>query len=232
MKHTIKRISLIPGLIALLMLSGFQLISPPTLFVIGDSISIQYGPYLEQFLHGRLEYSRKEDDGGAADDLGVPEGPNGGDSRMVLEYLKEQVKDPGFAPDYLLLNCGLHDIKRDAQTNDIQVSADNYKQNLQSIIDLTTKRGIQIIWMRTTAVVDTIHNTRSKQFHRYAEDHKQYNHIADQVMAANSLPVIDLYDFTWKLGVEQFMDHVHYNEQTRKLQAAYIAGYLSNYVKQ
>ena len=37
----------------------------PKLFLIGDSISIQYGPYLEKYLEGTVVYERKQDDGQA-----------------------------------------------------------------------------------------------------------------------------------------------------------------------
>jgi len=222
-----KSIILTTGVLILLVLTAFRLIAPPSLFVVGDSISIQYGPYLENFLAGRMDYDRKQDDGGVVKDLGVPENANGGDSRMVLEYLREKVKDPGFSPGYLLLNCGLHDIKRNVHTNELQVKPDNYEQNLQAIIDLMTDQDIQVIWIRTTQVVDTIHNARAKQFKRYSADQEHYNQIADQVMNANNIPAIDLYEFTKELGVDQFIDHVHYNERTRELQGAFIAGYLS-----
>ena len=38
--------------------------APPRLFVLGDSISIQYGPYLQEFLGDKVEYDRKRNDGG------------------------------------------------------------------------------------------------------------------------------------------------------------------------
>ena len=98
------------GLIVVFLLSAIQ--APfPKVFVIGDSISIQYGPYLEQYLHGFYEYDRKRDEGFSSANLDLPAGANGGDSKMVLDYLKQRLEDPGFSPDVLLLNCGLHDIK-------------------------------------------------------------------------------------------------------------------------
>jgi len=32
----------------------------PQVFVVGDSISMHYGPYLEQFLSGKMRYARKQ----------------------------------------------------------------------------------------------------------------------------------------------------------------------------
>ncbi len=203
---------------------------PPSIFLIGDSISIQYGPYLQDYLAGSIAFYRKNDDGQAEKNLDVPVGANGGDSRMVLEYLKIKIKEPAFNPDYLVLNCGLHDIKHDPKTGIIQVTEKEYRSNLLRIIELVKEKNIGLIWIRTTAVVDSIHNSKSKTIRRYATDLATYNRIADEVFSTKGVPMIDLYGFTKKLGLEQFIDHVHYNEKTRALQAAYLAGYLQSYV--
>jgi lysophospholipase L1-like esterase len=203
----------------------------PKLFVIGDSISMQYGPHLEKYVQGVWRYDRKSDDGQAAKNLDVPVGANGGDSRMVLEYLRLKLKDKNFQPDVLLLNCGLHDIKRNSHTNAIQVTAEIYRRNLQTIIQLLQARGIALVWMRTTPVEDERHNSRSKEFKRYARDLDEYNRIADDLMVRHRIPVIDLYAFTKALGSEHFIDHVHYDEAARALQASHIAGYLRAYAQ-
>lgn len=204
----------------------------PTVFLIGDSISIQYGPYLKTYLEGVATLDRKKDDGSAEKNLDVPKGANGGDSRMVLEYLKSKLKDPTFQPNYLLLNCGLHDIKRNSTTGEIQVDEKNYRKNLTTIFNILKERNIQPIWIRTTAVVDTIHNSRSKAFKRYSRDLTTYNAIADEICHQFQIPVIDLHGFSWRLGLEQFADHVHYKEAARALQGAYIAGHLTQLITQ
>ena len=201
-------------LLGVIILAAFGLKTSPDVFVVGDSISIQYGPYLEEYLNGTANYERKMDNAGVDPALGVPE-INGGDSRMVLEYLKAKTGDTAFKPDYLLLNCGLHDIKRNVETNQLQVTADNYRDNLQAIINLVISRNIQLVWVRTTPVVDSIHNARSKRFQRFSSDLKTYNAIADQVMVTNQIPIIDLHGFTWNLGIEQYRDHVHFREEAR-----------------
>jgi lysophospholipase L1-like esterase len=203
----------------------------PKLFVIGDSISIQYGPFLEKYFQGMVQYERKEDDGTAKVNLDVPMGANGGDSRMVLAYLQIKIKDPNFKPDYLLLNCGLHDIKRNPLTRTIQVEKNEYRENLKSISKLLKAKHIQLIWMRTTPVVDSIHNKPGMAFFRYDSDVQDYNKIADVICSKNRIPVIDLYGFTKQLGIGQYADHVHYKEETRSLQAAFIAGFIQSYLK-
>jgi len=108
------------------------------IFLIGDSISVQYWPYLKEYMANQADLERKQDDGQAEKNLDVPTGANGGDSRMVLEYLRAQFANPSFKPDYLLVNCGLHDIKHDPKTNRLQVNADDYRMNLHAIFSLLT----------------------------------------------------------------------------------------------
>lgn len=202
----------------------------PRLFLIGDSISIQYTPFLKDYLQDLVVFSRKEDDGAAKRDLDVPTGANGGDSRMVLNYLRSKLDEPGFRSDFLLLNCGLHDIKKDVITGRAQVSETEYEANLKAILSVVRQKNIQLIWIRSTPVVDSIHNSRSRTFHRFASDLETYNRIADEVFERAGIPIIDLYGFTQSLGIAQIADHVHYRESARALQAAYISGFLQNYL--
>lgn len=197
----------------------------PLVFVVGDSISIQYGPYLKKMSEAFIEYDRKRDNGQAMADLDRPVGGNGGDSGMVLEFLERECAR-GFEPDYLVLNCGLHDIKTDPQTGAKQVPIERYEKNLRAILALLRGRRTRVIWVRTTPVDDEQHNTRSKSFLRYRADALAYNETADRVMRGAGVPLIDLHAFTLSLGPGVFCDHVHFTEQVRALQAAYIAGYL------
>jgi lysophospholipase L1-like esterase len=198
----------------------------PKLFLVGDSISIQYWPYLKEYLSGICDIDRKNDDGQAEKNLDVPVGANGGDSRMVLEYLRLKFSDPDFKPCYLLLNCGLHDIKHNPKTGVIQVTEEDYHKNLTDIIHLLNQNQVKLIWIRTTYVVDSIHNAKSSSMRRYGADVVRYNAIADKICEEHNIPSIDLYEFTKQLGVQHIADHVHYDESTKALQAAYIAGFV------
>ncbi len=194
-------------------------------YVIGDSISIQYGSYLEKSLRGRFNYDRKGGLAQAIQNLDIPVGANGGDSTMLYSYLQEQ-DSKGIRYDILLLNCGLHDIKSDTITGIKQVSIEVYKETLKSIIKLTKMMANEVIWIRTTPVDDNIHNSRCEIFHRYNEDVVAYNNAADELMEQMVIRSIDLYEFIMNLDVNLYCDHVHFNEEIRKLQAAFISGYL------
>ncbi len=193
-----------------------------SLHVVGDSISQQYGPYLQRYLAGWAEYSRKEYDPLEPDD---PNAANGGDSARVLRYLRwRQSQECKW--DCLLFNCGLHDLKTDPVTQARQVPLETYEHNLPQIIAVGRTLAPRLVWARTTPVVDAIHNAIQKEFHRHAADVDRYNAAADRIMAEHGVPVIDLFRFTRNLGQDVYVDHVHFAESVRQLHAACIAGCL------
>lgn len=197
----------------------------PKVFVIGDSISIHYGPYLDQALKGFFDYDRKGDQGESMKNLDIPVGANGGDSKMVLDYLRTLQMDTSFQTDYLMVNCGLHDIKRKSPESNPQVELTAYKNNLMEIIAISQEMKVKLIWVNSTPVVDTIHNTYVP-FFRYNQDVLAYNQAGDSLMREAAIPVIDLYAFTIKFIPGAYMDHVHFKEEIRKQQADFIAGNL------
>lgn len=198
------------------------------LFVVGDSISMHYGPYLAQMVSGRFEYDRKGGKEAALkDQFGATDQANGGDSSAVLAYLRMRRAHRPIEADVILINCGLHDIRRGLPELAHQVPIDQYRANLRAIIDEVRSMGAKMVWVRSTPVDDQQHNTRSQAFHRYAGDLDAYNAAADAIMAEAGVPSIDLYAFTKSLGTDVFCDHVHFRDPVRQLQAAYIAGWLS-----
>lgn len=201
------------------------------LFIVGDSISIQYGPYVKAMTAGNMHYDRKRGEAEALVDLDKPVGANGGDSSMVLQYLLEE-QDKGVQYDVLLVNCGLHDMKTNPDTKEKQVPLKQYADHLQRIVEAAQHMSQQLIWVRTTDAVEEVHNKPDSSFHRFHEDVIAYNTCADEIMAQHGVPTIDLYTFTRAFGHEAYCDHVHYKEEIRKLQAAYIVGYLNHALQQ
>jgi lysophospholipase L1-like esterase len=202
------------------------MINLPKLYVIGDSISIHYGPYLQAYLEGIVEYSRKKDADEKLLNLDNPQGDSGGDSSMVLSFLKAKAHCGGIDADFLLLNCGLHDIKTDPKSGNKQVPIRQYENNLREIVKIVRELGPKLIWVRSTLFDDNIHNSSYVGFYRYVIDCIEYNRVADLVMEKNGVPVIDLCNFTLNLGRDLYFDHVHFIESVRKKQAAYIAKWL------
>ena len=197
------------------------------LFVIGDSISIHYGPYLKAITKGKFEYDRKKGLDLALTNLDKPIGANAGDSLMVLEYLREEYRK-NTKYDILLINCGLHDVRVDRFSKEIQVSLEEYKLNLSKIMSLAKEMANEIIWIGLTPVIDEVHNSRKTGFLRFSEDVAVYDNNAKAIMKEHNIPFIDIYSLTKNLGMDIYCDHVHFKEDVRKLQAAFIAGYLNS----
>ncbi|MDR3577804.1 MAG: SGNH/GDSL hydrolase family protein [Anaerolineaceae bacterium] len=205
----------------------------PNLFLVGDSISIYYTPALKDDLAGMANLSRKMSV--QPETIPVQLGdPNvqGGDSRMVLQYLQSRYQNSGFKPETVLINCGLHDIKRDQKTGKVAVDAKEYESNLNAIERLIGSHGGKMLWISTTPVDDARHNSLSTAFFRYNADVIHYNTIAATVCAKLHVPIIDLYTFTAHFGNGHYIDHVHYDEATRALQAAYIAGFVQSWLEE
>lgn len=199
------------------------------IYVIGDSISIHYGPYLERYLRGLMTYSRKEGEEEALLNLDKPQGANGGDSSMVLSYLKAKAAAGWIDADLLLINCGLHDIKTDPKTGARQVPLESYRENLRGIVALAAGQRTPLVWIRTTPCDEHVHNPRCSTFHRFAADNAAYNKAADEIMVEAGVPEIDLHTFTLNLGPDLYCDHVHFPESIREKQAAFMAGWLMGY---
>jgi lysophospholipase L1-like esterase len=207
-------------------------VKPTRIYVIGDSISIQYGPYLQQYLSDRFHSARKEGEQEALLrqqellNLDRPQGANGGDSSMVLAYLQALFARGGLEADLLLINCGLHDIKREVTTHALQVPLDRYEANLRDILAQAQRLAIRTIWVRTTPVIDERHNRLNTTFQRFEADVEADNAAADRVMQERGIALIDLFTFTRNLGPDVYADHVHFTAKVRAQQAAFIAGHL------
>jgi lysophospholipase L1-like esterase len=197
----------------------------PGLHVVGDSISMRYGPHLAEMLAGVARYSRKPQVG---DD---PESANGRDSATALAYLVGLSAAERGDIDYLMINSGLHDIKRDLRTGEPLNSLQQYVDNLRTITWYTREGTHTLIWVRTTPVIDARHNGYpGLEFRRFASDVATYNAAADAVMLEARAPVIDLFGFTQSLGPDVYCDHVHFTPEVARLQAAYIAGNLAQII--
>ncbi len=199
-------------------------------FVIGDSVSIHYGPYLKNMIKDKFDYDRKRGIEQALLDLDKPIGANAGDSKMIVEYLIEENKK-NTVYDILLINCGLHDVRIDRYSNKIQIELEQYKKNLIRIIDIAKTMANKIIWIGLTPIIDELHNSRKNGFLRYSQDVISYDIAAKEIMDEYNIPCVDMYNFTKNLGSDIYLDHVHFKQEIRKLQAAFIAGYLNCFVR-
>ncbi|MDB4385251.1 SGNH/GDSL hydrolase family protein [Opitutaceae bacterium] len=190
------------------------------IYVIGDSISVHYGPYLETALSGFAQYARKGGPDASDTDWENPADANGGDSRLVHRFLAENL--PAISADFMLLNCGLHDLRVDRETGAYQVPIEDYQSNLTAIVELVRSAGIAPIWMNSIPLIDEVHNAHPLAYQRFLADVIAYNEVAATVMTRQKIPIIDLFSFTQSLGPDIYIDHVHVTDQARKQQANFI----------
>ena len=182
------------------------------LYSIGDSISLGYLRTLVILLGQRY--------------VVVHCPSNGGPSTRIAERLDDWLA--GYDPDVVLLNCGLHDIKRDEDDHPA-TSADHYEANLRDIVARLQGLAVppRLIWARTTPVIDERHQA-VKSFGRMNEDVIAYNEIADAVMAEMDAESIDLYGVVMDSDPEARLagDGVHFTSKGYGLLGEAIADYL------
>ena len=201
------------------------------IFLIGDSIRVDYGSYLESYIGKDINIIGKEGIEEAYQNLDIPVGSNCGDSRMLVEYLKTTENLGRLEFEYFVFNCGLHDVKRTSGEEKLAVDQKEYEENLRTILELVKDKKVIFI---TSTPVERERYPEGFPFVRYADDVVEYNRIANNVMHSYNVEVIDMYSFTKSLGLcgdALYRDHAHFHKQIIQLQAAYLAGALSALVR-
>ena len=201
------------------------------ILLIGDSISLYYSRFLASGLDGIAEVHTKAGMQEAMENLDLPKGANGGDSGMVLDYIRQRDGEDTLGYDLFVFNCGLHDIKRQSPEYKLQVEPADYRKNLQEILAITKKRNLKTIFINSTPVEDERHNKATGFYiNRHNADLLVCNKIAGEVMAENNIPVIDLYGFTDALPEPKYCDHVHYTEEVQRKHGEFLTEILKKYL--
>ena len=191
-----------------------------TLTVLGDSISVCYSQFLDEAIKNKpFVFIPKTYGKEAFEDLNIPVGLNCGDSRMMLDYIKNICP---MTSDVYVMNCGLHDIKTNPITNERQVSEEDYYKNLDKIFEFFNSKNKKLYFVNTTPAIADIHNAKMKQFLRYEADVSKCNQTAEELCKKHNIKLIDLYSFTSLFGNDAFCDHVHYYNDIAKMQADFI----------
>lgn len=195
------------------------------MLLLGDSINLHYGSYLAEYLKNNFEIHSKPGKKEALKKIDYAVGGNGGDSSMVLEYVKERDKNNDLDFDVFVFNCGLHDIKRKVPEEKLQIPIEQYEQNLNEIYKIMQKNGVKCIFITTTPVYEEMHlELAPAGIKRYNADVCAYNEVAVKTAEKNNAPIIDLYGFVCAQNDRGYLDYAHFNLEARKLQAAFIAG--------
>ncbi|MFO7899220.1 MAG: GDSL-type esterase/lipase family protein [Planctomycetota bacterium] len=186
------------------------------LLVIGDSISIGWTPPLRHELADRAEI--------------VHNPGNGGDSSNLSAHLDDWLAEA--RPDLVLLNCGLHDLKRERGAAGHQVPLDRYRENLARIFRTLRAAGCPVVWITTTPVIDERHRAR-KPFDRREADVAEYNAAALAVADEFYAGVIDLHAAAVEFGPEAALgaDGVHFTDDACQELGRFIAAELREHLK-
>eukprot|EP00729_Bicosta_minor_P000629 gene629-620_t len=123
--------------------------------------------------------------------------------------------------------------KHDGVTPNISLA--EYCSNLRAAINtaresLITPAAVGVVWVKTSPVIDAIHNSKGMPWNRHAAKVGEYNAAADAICAELSVPTIDLHGFLSAKGPSVFRDHVHYTEDVEKETAAFVFEQLKPYM--
>jgi acyl-CoA thioesterase-1 len=188
----------------------------PTVYLLGDSISAGYAPFVEAALAGLCAVRLR------------PE--NGKDSRNLLARAPGWLGAERYAAIHV--NCGLHDIKRAHGDPRLSVPLDEYEANLRQLVPLLRQWTGALIWARTTPVRDG-QSVTSKSFDRLNRDVDAYNLVADRVMTGLRVPVNNLHGAVVNAGLDACLspDGVHMTEFGYTVLAARVADALRPYLR-
>jgi len=145
--------------------------------IVGDSISIGYTPFIQKAL--------------APDVIVEHNDGNGGNTLRGVQRIEKWLGTKQW--DVIVFNFGLHDLARidslkkyNAVTGKVEVTIDDYKKNLTTIVNKLKETTATVIFVNTTVVPDSAAG-------RKVEDVPLYNKAAEEVMKKNGIKVIDLY---------------------------------------
>jgi lysophospholipase L1-like esterase len=184
------------SVIVLLSCIAATLQTPKNVLIVGDSISIGYTPFIQKALTG----------------INIVHNPgNGGSTVRGVQSIEKWLRDTEW--DVIVFNFGLHDMvfkdslnKYDVVHGKVSVPLDDYRKNLQIIVDKLKETTANLVFVTTTTVPENSSG-------RKTESPAQYNKIAKEVMKKNGIEVLDLYKTSLKVHPENSKPgNVHYSE--------------------
>jgi lysophospholipase L1-like esterase len=165
----------------------------PSVLIIGDSISQGYTWPVRDLLAGQFNVDRPR--------------ANCGDTRAGLEKLDTWLDEKDW--DLIHFNWGLHDLcyrhaeevtvygNRDKINGSISVPLDEYRINLEKLVERLAATGSRLIWASTTFVP-------ADEPGRYQGDDVRYNEAAAEIMEKHGIPINDLHALTAPFGPSMY----------------------------
>ena len=168
----------------------------PKVLIIGDSISTGYTPAVAAELAGVAEV--------------VHSPGNASDCTNIIANVDAWLAEAN--PQVVVLNCGLHDVKREDEKRDhCRVPLEFYKTILPAIIDKVLGNGRRALWVNTTPVIEKRHQA-VKPFARYNKDVDACNKAARGIAKKAGLPIVNLNKTVLRMDIESAMteDGAHF----------------------
>lgn len=183
----------------------------PRVLLIGDSISIGYTAPVRKALKGIANVHR------------VP--TNAGDTKKGLENIDQWLGDGKW--DVIHFNWGMHDIKY-LSPDKQNVPPEEYKKNLETLVQRLQKTGATLIWASTTPVPED----DTSPLKRIPKDIVAYNEIAASVMHDHGVLIDDLYSAVYPRESEvQLPKNVHYKPEGNRILSEQVADSISSALK-
>lgn len=173
----------------------------PKVLLIGDSISGGYTEPVRELLKDVCQVHRAP--------------ANCGDTRRGLKELEAWLGPDNW--DLIHFNWGLHDIAyrhpdatvyghRDKINGTLSVKPEDYRMNLEKLVEILSKRARKLVWASTTYVPDG-------EAGRFQGDEVRYNAIAATIMKKRGIAINDLHALTSSFQPDLFWRpcDVHYS---------------------
>jgi len=192
----------------------------PVMYSSGDSISMGLWPHLEAELFDKVNvYYQRE----LAKDIPNVGLKNNGHAHLAYGVLQKAYTNENFKPDCWLVNFGLHMI------NSHHNKLPAYGEWVEKFIAYAKEKNVKLIFVNTTPYQQSF---RPKQNLTIIK----FNDLMKNAAEKANVPVIDLHACTLEavkeLGDKNvYMDGVHFHDEVRKRQAAYIAERVREIVK-
>ena len=170
--------------------------------LLGDSIRRQSEKYVIQNLNDGIELSAPDDNCRSSEKV---------KNNLSLWLNKQQY-------DLIHINCGLHDIRYDPDSNGQPLATKaQYIDNLETIFTQLKKLNCTIIWATSTPFNEENHN-RLKESKRYLRDLIDYNAASVELAVNYGFKINDLYAKVLKQDnhIMTQSDGVHFDEPGRQ----------------
>lgn len=126
----------------------------------------------------------------------IPAGVGGNKSNQMLARLEKDVLAKG--PDWMTLSCGVNDVWHGARG----VPLEQYKKNIQAILDKCLEKGVKVILLTPTMIGETNHpnwNELNKKLEPYVT-------FLNELAKTKNLPIADL-NKAMKKAVTEMKQH-------------------------